>query len=101
MCIFVVSPQTFADAATIGSSVSQMLEDPKSEPESNSTKTNTATNSEPVSQNTASQVWLTVLHTLCVACAGGVFASVVLKCLCIKWNFYNNKTCPVISQPNC
>lgn len=37
----------------------------------------------------------------CVACGWRVFASVVLKCLCIKWNFYNNKTCPVISQPNC
>uniref|UniRef100_H3C2V3 Golgin A2 n=1 Tax=Tetraodon nigroviridis TaxID=99883 RepID=H3C2V3_TETNG len=42
---------TFADAATIGSSVSQMLEDPTSEPKSNPANTNTATNSEPVSQN--------------------------------------------------
>ncbi|CAF99167.1 unnamed protein product [Tetraodon nigroviridis] len=54
--------QTFADAATIGSSVSQMLEDPTSEPKSNPANTNTATNSEPVSQNSDLQVCLTPLH---------------------------------------
>lgn len=73
MCTIVVSSQTFADPATIGSSVSQMLEDPKSEPEFNPANNNTATNSEPVSQNTDPQVCLTVLHTLCSLC-WGVFA---------------------------
>lgn len=70
VCIFVVSPQTLAEAATIGSSVSQMLEEPKSEPESNPANTNTATNPEPVSPHTEPQVCPTVLHTLYAACVG-------------------------------
>lgn len=68
--IFVhVSPQTIADMVPMGSSVPQLLEDPKGEPAhdspvSNPASANTTTNPESVSHNTDLQVCLSITLSL-------------------------------------
>lgn len=71
VCAFVVyvSPQAFADMEAVGSSVPQLLEDPKGElghgsPMSNLASTNAATNPESVGHNTDLQVCVSFCHFL-------------------------------------
>ncbi len=66
-----VSPQTFADVEAMGSSVPQLLEDPKGEPDrgspvSNPASANTTTNPESVGHSTDLQVCLS-FFPLCLS----------------------------------